>query len=45
MLINCRIRAIYFSRGYPDDLSRSFLDDAGIDYERLACATGSREEP
>jgi dCMP deaminase len=43
MLINCRIRAIYFSRGYPDDLSRSFLEEAGIDYEGLACARGERD--
>jgi len=41
MLINCRIRGIYFSRGYPDDLSRAFLDEAGIDYERVSCGLDS----
>lgn len=38
MLINCRIRAIYFARGYPDDLSCSFLDEAKVHYQRLSGA-------
>lgn len=37
MLINCRIEEIYFAEGYPDELSRSFLDEAGIFYQRVAC--------
>jgi dCMP deaminase len=43
MLINCRIRAICFARGYPDELSRAFLDEAGIEYERLSCAPELRD--
>ena len=35
MLINCRIHAIYFAEGYPDDLSRSMLEEAHIPFERL----------
>ena len=35
MLINCRVRAIYYAEGYPDDMSRDMLDEAGIPYERL----------
>ena len=37
MLINCQIRGVYFARGYPDELSRSFLDEAGLTYERVPC--------
>jgi len=35
MLINCRVRAIYYAEGYPDDMSRDMLDEAGIPYQRL----------
>ncbi|HCU67974.1 MAG TPA: cytidine deaminase, partial [Desulfomicrobium sp.] len=35
MLINCRVRAIHFAEGYPDDMSREMLDEAGIPYQRM----------
>lgn len=36
MLINCQIRRIFFAQGYPDQLARSMLDEAGVDYELLS---------
>jgi dCMP deaminase len=36
MLINCGIEAIYFGEGYPDDLARTMLEEAGVLFERLA---------
>ena len=35
MLINCRIRAIYFAEGYPDEMSRDMLEEARIPFSRL----------
>lgn len=35
MLINCRVRAIYYAEGYPDEMSREMLDEAKIPYHRL----------
>ncbi len=35
MLINCQVRAIYFAEGYPDDLSQSMIQEAGVRFERL----------
>jgi dCMP deaminase len=35
MLINCRFTAIYFAEGYPDQLARDMLDEAGITYMSL----------
>ncbi len=31
MLINAGIRRIYYASGYPDELSRSMLEEAGIE--------------
>ncbi|HDL04692.1 MAG: cytidine deaminase [Candidatus Zixiibacteriota bacterium] len=35
MLINAQIKEIYIAEGYPDDLSREMLDEAGITIHRL----------
>lgn len=35
MLINCKVCAIYFAQGYPDDLSMDMIQEAGIPIERL----------
>jgi len=35
MLINAGIKKIYFQEGYPDDLSRQMLDEAGIELVQL----------
>jgi dCMP deaminase len=35
MLINCRVKAIYFTEGYPDEMSCQMLDEAGIPYVRM----------
>ncbi len=35
MLINAGIRKIYYQDGYPDDLSRQMLDEAGIELVQL----------
>jgi dCMP deaminase len=35
MLINCQIRSIVFASGYPDELARSLLDEAGVEYAEL----------
>ncbi|GAB6110802.1 deoxycytidylate deaminase [Desulfomicrobium escambiense] len=42
MLINCRVRAIHFAEGYPDDMSREMLDEAGIPYHRMERETDGR---
>jgi dCMP deaminase len=39
MLINCRFTAIYFAEGYPDQLARDMLDEAGITYTPLSVET------
>jgi len=39
MLINCRITSVYFSEGYPDELAREMLDEAGITYTLLPVET------
>lgn len=36
MLINCDIKKIYFAQGYPDDLARKFLQEAGISFSQLS---------
>lgn len=36
MLINCGIKTIYFAEGYPDELARSMLEDAGVRFERIS---------
>jgi dCMP deaminase len=35
MLINCKVSAIYFAQGYPDDLSMDMIREAEIPIERL----------
>jgi len=35
MLINAQIKEIYIGEGYPDDLSKEMLEEAGIDIHRL----------
>ncbi len=35
MLINAGIRKIYFQEGYPDELSRQMLEEAGIELIHL----------
>jgi dCMP deaminase len=30
MLINCGVREIHYVEGYPDELSRSMFDEAGV---------------
>jgi dCMP deaminase len=35
MLINCGIEAIFFGDGYPDELARTMLEEAGVRFERL----------
>lgn len=35
MLINCRVHAIYFAEGYPDQMSQDMLTEAGIPFTRL----------
>jgi len=35
MLINARIREIYVADGYPDELSRQLLDEAGVVVHRM----------
>ena len=35
MLINCRIRSVYFAESYPDDLSESMMREAGVGFELL----------
>ena len=42
MLINCRVRAIHFAEGYPDEMSRQMLDEAGIPYHVLERRSDAR---
>jgi len=35
MLINCQVKAIFFAEGYPDELSQSMIQEAGVRCERL----------
>jgi dCMP deaminase len=35
MLVNCRVEAIYFAEGYPDELAQQMLSDAGVKFMRL----------
>lgn len=35
MLINCRVRTIFFAEGYPDEMSRSMLEEARIPFQHL----------
>lgn len=37
MLINCRIRAIFFAEGYPCEMASSLLEQAGVVYQKLQC--------
>jgi dCMP deaminase len=41
MLINCQVRSITFAQGYPDELARAMLEEAGVAFERLG---GCRSE-
>ena len=36
MLINCRVRHIYYAEAYPDELSQSMLNEAGIPVTQIA---------
>ncbi|MDD6088544.1 MAG: cytidine/deoxycytidylate deaminase family protein [Desulfovibrionaceae bacterium] len=40
MLINCGIRHIYYVEGYPDELSRSMLQEAGVEMTALPRPSG-----
>ena len=42
MLVNSGIKEIYISEGYPDDLSKEILEEAGVEIHRLVVAP-SRE--
>lgn len=35
MLINCGVKTIYYCDSYPDELSRSMLEEAGVRMERM----------
>ncbi len=35
MLINCGVKKIYFSQGYPDQLAQEMLTQAGVEFEPL----------
>jgi len=35
MLINCKIKSIYFAEGYPDGMSQEMLEEANIPFTRL----------
>lgn len=35
MLINCKVKNIYFAEGYPDELSQEMIKEAGIHFEQL----------
>ncbi len=38
MLVNSGIKEIYISEGYPDDLSKEILEEAGVEIHRLVVA-------
>jgi dCMP deaminase len=35
MLINCGVKHIHYAEGYPDDLSRDMLTEAGVNFDTL----------
>ena len=35
LLINCRVKAIYYAESYPDSLSADMLQEAGVHHELL----------
>jgi dCMP deaminase len=35
MLINCGVKNIHYAEGYPDDLSRDMLKEAGVNFDTL----------
>jgi dCMP deaminase len=35
MLINCGVRNIHYAEGYPDELSRDMLKEAGVNFDTL----------
>ncbi len=35
LLINCGVTAIFYAEGYPDELARGMLDEAGVSYALL----------
>lgn len=41
MLINAGVREIYVAEGYPDDLSRQMLDEAGVQVHYLVLTKSS----
>jgi dCMP deaminase len=41
MLVNSGIKEIYISEGYPDELSKEILDEAGVVIRRLTVTPGS----
>ncbi|MCP4706506.1 MAG: cytidine deaminase, partial [candidate division Zixibacteria bacterium] len=41
VLINSGIKEIFAGEGYPDDLSRKMLDEAGIQVQRLVVSSYS----
>lgn len=41
VLINSGIKEIYAGEGYPDELSRQMLDEAGIQVQRLVVSSNS----
>jgi dCMP deaminase len=44
MIINSGIREIYISEGYPDELSKQILDEAGVEVNRLVIAESEKIE-
>jgi len=40
MLVNAGIKEIYIAEGYPDDLSKEILDEAGVEIHRLVVTPG-----
>jgi len=41
ILINAGVREIYVAEGYPDDLSRQMLDEAGVEVHQLVLEKSS----
>jgi dCMP deaminase len=41
MLINCKVKHIYFAQAYPDELSEAMVAEAGIGFELLSGSFGS----
>lgn len=35
MLINCKVQSIVFAQGYPDELARAMLEEAGVHFQCL----------